>query len=142
MAARNVDDVLAAARRRFRRVTARETATALAAGALVIDTRPIEQRSSGGEIPGAIVIARNVLEWRVAPSDPALAIPELRGDAQTVIVVCQEGYASSLAAAALLDLGIAGATDLDGGFEAWSAAGLPTVPAGTCVDRTAPPTGG
>jgi rhodanese-related sulfurtransferase len=137
-AARNADELLAAARARFVRVTAEETARALDAGALVVDTRPIEQRAADGEIPGAIVVARNVLEWRLAPSAPAVAIPELRDRDQRVIVVCNEGYASSLAAATLLDLGLAGATDLDGGFGAWRAAGLPIVPAGTCTDRTAP----
>jgi rhodanese-related sulfurtransferase len=132
---RRPHDLLAAARSRFRRVDAHETATALASGALVIDTRPIEQRAIGGEIPGAVVIARNVLEWRLDPHAP---IPELCDVSQPVIVVCQEGYASSLAAASLLDLGLTGVTDLDGGFAAWVAAGLPVVPAGTCTDRTAP----
>lgn len=136
---RSVDDILAAARARFVRVTPAQTAAALDEGALVVDTRPIEQRAADGEIPGAVVVGRNVLEWRLAPADRARAIPELREREQTVIVVCNEGYASSLAAAALLDAGLVRATDLDGGFAAWRAAGLPTVPAGTCVDRTAPP---
>jgi len=140
-AAGSVDDLLSAVRARYTRVTAAQTAAALDAGALVVDTRPIEQRAADGEIPGAVVIARNVLEWRLAPADDALAIPELRDRAQTVIVVCNEGYASSLAAATLLDLGLDGATDLEGGFTAWRAAGLPTVPAGTCTDRTAAPSG-
>jgi len=135
---RSVDDLLAAARARYTRVDARAAAAALDADALVVDTRPIEQRAADGEIPGAVVIARNVLEWRLAPSDAALAIPELRDRAQRVIVVCDEGYASSLAAATLVDLGLTGATDLEGGFRAWVAAGLPTVPAGTCTDRSAP----
>jgi rhodanese-related sulfurtransferase len=132
-----VEDLLAAARSRFRRVTAAEVASAVADGALVVDTRPIEQRAAGGEIPDAVVIARNVLEWRLDPAS-AQRIPELRDANQQVIVVCQQGYASSLAAASLLDVGLAGATDLDGGFEAWVAAGLPVVPAGSCTDRTAP----
>jgi rhodanese-related sulfurtransferase len=83
------------------------------------------------------VIARNVLEWRLDPSG-SQRIPELRDANQRVVVVCQQGYASSLAAAALLDLGLSHATDLDGGFDAWVAAGLPIVPAGACTDRTAP----
>ena len=132
-----VEDLLAAARSRFHRVAPAEVASALADGALVIDTRPIEQRAAGGEIPNAVVIARNVLEWRLDPGS-AQRIPELRDANQQVIVVCQQGYASSLAAASLLDVGLAGATDLDGGFEAWVAAGLPIVPAGSCTDRTAP----
>jgi len=131
------DDLLAAARARLRRVTPDEVAVALADGALVIDTRPIEQRVGCGEIPGSVVVARNVLEWRLDPRGPQ-RIPELRDAAQRVVVVCQEGYASSLAAASLLDLGLTGATDLAGGFEAWVAAGLPVVPAGECTDRTAP----
>ena len=133
----SADKLLATARSRFHRVAPAEVADALAEGALVIDTRPIEQRAAGGEIPGAVVIARNVLEWRL-DSAGAQRIPELRDANQQVIVVCQQGYASSLAAAALLDLGLTGATDLDGGFEAWVAAGLPVVPAGSCTDRTAP----
>jgi rhodanese-related sulfurtransferase len=135
----NVDDLLATARSRYARLNARETAAAIEAGALVVDTRPIEQRALDGEIPGAIVVARNVLEWRLAPADRALTIPELRDRDQTVVVVCQGGFASSLAAATLIDLGIANATDLEGGVDAWIAAGLPTVPAGTCVDRTPSP---
>jgi rhodanese-related sulfurtransferase len=131
------DDLLAAARSRFVRVTPHEVATALSEGALVVDTRPSEQRAASGEIPGAVVVARNVLEWRLDPSG-AQRIPELRDASQRVVVVCQEGYASSLAAASLLDLGLSGATDLAGGFEAWVAAGLPVVPAGTGTDRTAP----
>ena len=131
------EDLLAAARSRFRRVTPDEAATALSEGALVIDTRPIEQRRAGGEIPGAVVVARNVLEWRLDPGGPQ-RIPELRDASQRVVVVCQEGYASSLAAASLLDLGLRAATDLAGGFAAWAAAGLPVVPAGTTTDRTAP----
>jgi rhodanese-related sulfurtransferase len=131
------DNLLATARARYRRLTAAEVAAALEAGALVVDTRPIEQRADGGEIPGAVVVARNVLEWRLDPSGPH-RIPELRDSFQPVVVVCQAGYASSLAAASLLDLGLTGATDLEGGFEAWVAAGLPVVPAGTCTVRTAP----
>ena len=131
------DDLVAAARARCRRVTPDEVAVALADGALVVDTRSIEQRVAAGEIPGAVVIARNVLEWRLDPTGPQ-RIPELRDAAQRVIVFCQEGYASSLAAASLLDLGLSGATDLAGGFEAWVAAGLPVVAAGACTDRTSP----
>jgi rhodanese-related sulfurtransferase len=131
------DDLVAAARARFVRVAPEEAAVALTDGALLIDTRPIEQRVAGGEIPGALVIARNVLEWRLDPSG-SQRIPELHDDMQRVIVVCQEGYASSLAAASLLDLGLRGATDLAGGFRAWVSAGLPVVPAGACTDRTAP----
>ena len=90
-----------------------------------MDIRPAAQRAEHGEIPGAIVIERNVLEWRLDPrSDARLSFA--RYDLE-VIVTCQEGYTSSLAAAALQDLGLLRATDLAGGFEAWRAAGLPTV---------------
>lgn len=124
---RAIDELLAAARRRLqRRPVPREAAEAVAAGATLIDLRPAEERAAEGEIPGAIVIGRNVLEWRLDPqSDDRL--PDLaRYDAE-LILFCSDGYASSLAAASLRRLGLARATDLDGGFHAWKAAGLPTV---------------
>ena len=121
-----IDHALDAARSHLHRVDAAETAELLAAGAaLVVDTRPIEQRERDGEIPGAIVIDRNVLEWRLDPAS-AHRIPEATDYDQRVIVVCNEGYASSLAARSLQRLGLHNATDLDGGFQAWRAAGLPT----------------
>ena len=96
-------------------------------GALLIDIRVESQRAADGVVPGAHYVPRNVLEWRLDPAsehrDPELAKP----DAQ-VIVMCNEGYQSSLAAATLQELGISQATDLDGGFRAWRAAGLPVVP--------------
>jgi rhodanese-related sulfurtransferase len=96
-----------------------------ASGGLLVDIRPAAQRAEEGEIPGAIIIERNVLEWRLDPrSDARLSFT--RYDLE-VIVTCQEGYTSSLAAAALQDLGLLRATDLAGGFKAWQAAGLPTV---------------
>jgi rhodanese-related sulfurtransferase len=98
-------------------------------GALVIDIRPERNRAAEGEIPGAIVIDRNVLEWRLDPrSEHRIAEVDAafaRTDAPPLVVVCNEGYASSLAAATLQELGWAGATDLHGGFRAWAAAGLP-----------------
>jgi rhodanese-related sulfurtransferase len=121
--ARGIAEILQAARGRLDRVTPEQAYEQVRAGAVLVDIRPAAQRQAEGEIPGAIVIERNVLEWRLDPrSDHRLPIAsyELR-----VIVVCSEGYTSSLAAASLLDLGIAGATDLDGGFRAWEAAGLP-----------------
>ena len=91
-----------------------------------VDIRPAAQRAEHGEIPGAIVIERNVLEWRLDPrSDARLTFAD-RYDLE-VIITCQEGYTSSLAAACLQDLGLSRATDLDGGFAAWRAAGLPTI---------------
>ena len=120
-----IDDLLAAARARLHRLGPREVAAALHEGALLVDIRPAAQRAEHGEIPGAVLIERNVLEWRLDPrSDARLPFAD-RYDLE-VIVTCQEGYTSSLAAAALQDLGLHRATDLDGGYAAWRAAGLPT----------------
>ena len=96
---------------------------AQADGALLVDIRPAAQRAAEGEVPGTMVIERNVLEWRLDPASAA-RLPQAGYD-RRVIIMCSEGYTSSLAAAALQDLGIRGATDLDGGFRAWAAAGLP-----------------
>lgn len=101
-------------------------------GGFLVDIRPERDRAVEGEIEGAVVIDRNVLEWRLDPrSDHRIPeVDELFATTETpvLVVVCNEGYASSLAAATLQDLGWTGATDLDGGFRAWAAAGLPTVP--------------
>jgi rhodanese-related sulfurtransferase len=121
---KTVEQLLDEARARLRRLSPAETADVLAAGALVVDTRPAAQREREGEMPGALVIERNVLEWRLDPTS-ADRIPEVTGHDQVVVVVCSEGYSSSLAAAALQDLGYRNATDLAGGFQAWKAAGLP-----------------
>jgi len=121
---KTVEQLLDEARARLRRLSPAETADALAAGALVVDTRPAAQREREGEMPGARVIERNVLEWRLDPDSPD-RIPEVTGHDQIVVVVCSEGYSSSLAAAALQDLGYRNATDLAGGFRAWKATGLP-----------------
>jgi rhodanese-related sulfurtransferase len=120
----SVDELLEAARARLQRVTAQEAAAAVGRGALLVDTRPIQQRRAEGEIPGAKLIERNVLEWRLDPAGEA-RIEEAVGYDVEVIVVCSEGYSSSLAAASLQDLGLRRATDLIGGFQAWRAAGLP-----------------
>ena len=120
-----IDDLLAAARARLHRLDPAAVATALRGGAVLIDIRPAAQRAEHGEIPDALVIERNVLEWRLDPrSDARLPFAD-RFDLD-VIVTCQEGYTSSLAAAALKDLGLYRATDLAGGYAAWRAAGLPT----------------
>jgi rhodanese-related sulfurtransferase len=120
-----IDDVLNAARARLDRLGPAAVAAALRDGAVLIDIRPAAQRAEHGEIPGAIVIERNVLEWRLDPrSDARLPFAD-RYDLE-VIITCQEGYTSSLAAAALQDLGLHRATDLAGGYAAWRAAGLPT----------------
>jgi rhodanese-related sulfurtransferase len=126
---RTVDELLVAARARLRRVNPMEAAAAVARGALLVDTRPLQSRQSEGAIPGALLIERNHLEWRLDPASDA-RIPEAVGYDVEVIVVCSEGYSSSLAAASLQDLGLHRATDLDGGFQAWRAAGLPVQPAG------------
>jgi rhodanese-related sulfurtransferase len=114
-----IDDLLAAARARLRRVEPAELAGCLAAGDLVVDIRPEANRREEGDLPGAVVIERNVLEWRL---DPACehSIPEAR-QGRRVVLVCNEGYASSLAAATLQDLGLDDATDLAGGYRAWRA---------------------
>ncbi|NMO53746.1 rhodanese-like domain-containing protein [Actinoplanes sp. TBRC 11911] len=122
---RGIDEILAAARTRLHRLDPRAVADALTRGAILVDIRPQAQRSESGEIPGAVIIERNVLEWRLDPrSDARLPFAD-RFDLE-VIVYCQEGYTSSLAAASLQDLGLHRATDLTGGYLAWRAAGLPT----------------
>ena len=123
---RTIDDVLAEARSRLLRLGPAETAEAVREGALLVDIRPMQQRREEGEVAGAVVIERNVLEWRLDPAS-AYRIPQATGYDLQVIVMCSEGYTSSLAAAALQDLGLTRATDLDGGFHAWREAGLPTV---------------
>jgi len=117
---RTVDELLTQARARPQRVETTELERELAEGALVVDTRPYEQRARDGALPGALVIDRNVLEWRLDPASP-VKIPEVEGYDTRIVVVCNEGYSSSLAAATLQDLGLHRATDLIGGFQAWSA---------------------
>jgi rhodanese-related sulfurtransferase len=124
-----IDQLVEEARGKLHRVTPEEAQQALADGALLIDIRAESQRSAEGTIPGAKFVPRNVLEWRLDPTsascDPAVARPDA-----TIIVICREGFQSSLAAATLQDLGLARATDMVGGFEAWRAAGLPVEPVG------------
>jgi rhodanese-related sulfurtransferase len=120
-AASRVDELLYEARRGLDRVAPAELAAEIAAGALVIDTRPADQRHRDGELPGAVVIDRNVLEWRLDPTSPH-RIPQAANPTRRVIVVCNEGYSSSLAADTLRRLGLHRATDLGGGFQAWKAA--------------------
>jgi rhodanese-related sulfurtransferase len=124
----SVDELLADARSRLARIDAAAAAAAVDhGGALLVDIRPQWQRGRDGEIPGALVVERNHLEWRLHPRSDARVPAAVEG--QRWIVVCDEGYTSSLAADALNSIGVA-ATDLVGGFRAWAAAGLPTV-AGT-----------
>ena len=120
---RTIDQVLAEARTRLDRLTPRQALRAAAAGAVLVDIRPAAQRGAEGEIPGALIVERNVLEWRFDPASAA-RLPQAGNDLP-VVSFCSEGDTSSLAAAALQDLGIRRATDLAGGFLAWQAAGLP-----------------
>jgi rhodanese-related sulfurtransferase len=114
---RTIDGVVESARSRIARLTPTQANNDWHAGAVVVDIRPAAQREAEGELPGALVLERNVLEWRFDPTcDARLAIADY--DLQ-VIVLCQEGYASSLAAVSLLDLGIHRATDVIGGYTAW-----------------------
>jgi rhodanese-related sulfurtransferase len=118
-----IDEVLTRARTRLTRLGPAQASAAVDGGAVMVDIRPAAQRAVEGEIPGAMIVERNVLEWRFDPESEA-RLPVAGYDLQ-VIVVCSEGYTSSLAAAALQDLGVHLATDLAGGFRAWEAAGLP-----------------
>ncbi len=124
MPAMTLDELLARARARLERVDPRTAVAARRNGAVLIDVRADAQIARDGTIPGALLIARNVLEWRLAPSSDHRH-PQAPNVEQQVIVVCDAGYASSLAAAGLQELGFTRATDLDGGFQAWPRAGLP-----------------
>jgi rhodanese-related sulfurtransferase len=121
--ASRIDAVLEAARARLRRMPARDVPAALERGAVLVDIRPEAQRRREGEVPAALVIERNVLEWRCDPTSDA-RLPQAVGDDVEWVVMCSEGYTSSLAAAALLDLGLHRATDVIGGFHALKAEGL------------------
>ena len=115
---RSIDEILAAARTRLDRVEPENLETERIAGAVIVDIRPIEQRTRDGQLPGALVIDRNVLEWRL---DPACEhhIADVADYDTRLVIVCNEGYQSSLAAALLHDVGLHRATDLVGGFQAW-----------------------
>jgi rhodanese-related sulfurtransferase len=119
-----VDALLAEARRGLDRLEPADAASAIAAGAVLIDIRSELQRERDGVVPGSVFFPRNVLEWRCDPESPAR--DKRVGDrGRLLIVMCDEGYQSSLAAANLRRLGFERATDLAGGFQAWRAAGLP-----------------
>jgi rhodanese-related sulfurtransferase len=122
-----LEAVLADVRTRIQRVGPEEAARIQSHGGLLIDTRPIEQRADEGVIPGALVIDRNVLEWRLDPTGPHRH-PDAGPPGRELVVFCQEGYASSLAVDGLVRLGMAPVSDLEGGFAAWKAAGLPVLP--------------
>ena len=125
---RGIDGLLADARARIRRWSPAELAEAVAGGAVVVDIRSGDERVRNGIVPGSVHVPRSVLEWRLDPGsgwpNPRLADRELE-----LILLCAEGFSSSLAAASLVDLGFERAGDLVGGFTAWRDAGLPVSPA-------------
>lgn len=124
-----VDELLAEARAEIDRVTPAQAHELRESGALLVDIRPQADRTAEGEIPGAVAVERIVLEWRLDPAGDH-RLPGFTADTP-VVVLCNEGYASSLAARDLRRLGVRGATDLVGGFRAWRAAGLPVQPVET-----------
>jgi rhodanese-related sulfurtransferase len=123
---RTIDDLLREARMRLDRLSPREALAAAGRGGAIVDIRSEVQRAERGLVPGARFVPRNVLEWRADPAcehhDPHLVA--VRGP---LVLMCAQGYQSSLAAAILRDIGVASATDMIGGFEAWEAEGLPVV---------------
>jgi rhodanese-related sulfurtransferase len=118
-----IDKVLDAARARLDRLQAKDVPAALQRGAVLVDIRPQAQRDREGHVPAALVIERNVLEWRCDPTSDA-KIPEAVGDGVEWVVLCSEGYTSSLAAASLIDLGLHRSTDVVGGYHALKAEGV------------------
>ena len=117
-----IDELLAQARSRLERLDPEAASAAMENGAVLVDIRGESQRAADGTVPGALFIPRNVLEWRLDPASDSR--DERIPPGRQVVVMCDAGYQSSLAAATLRDLGV-DATDLDGGFQAWRAAGLP-----------------
>ena len=135
--ARTIEEMLTAARERLVRLTPEQAFAELSGEGVLIDIRPAAQRADEGEVPGSAVIERNHLEWRLDPCSAA-RLPWVTGYDHRVIVICQEGYTSSLAAAALQDLGLHRATDVIGGSRAWTAQGLPSAPASAGTVTLAP----
>ena len=136
----SVDDLLGAARSRIERLTPLEAVERVRAGAVLVDIRPAWQRAQDGEVPGSLVVERNHLEWRLHHASGA-SLP-LAAPGQQWIVLCTEGYTSSLAAAALVSLGLP-AADVVGGIHAWRAAGLGIAEGPTPVETVVPyPTAG
>lgn len=121
---RGIAEILGEARAQLRRLEPHEALEAIETGGLLIDIRPHAQRIEEGSTPLALTIERNVLEWRIDLQSDA-HIPQVRDYTQAIVVICSEGYTSSLAAASLQQLGFTNATDVVGGFKAWKAAGLP-----------------
>jgi rhodanese-related sulfurtransferase len=135
--ARSIEQILADARARLSRLTPKEAFGEVEAGGVLVDIRPASPRAEQGEIPGSVVIERNHLEWRLDPENDG-RLPWVTGYAHRIIVFCVEGYTSSLAAAALQDLGQTRATDIVGGYLAWTAEGLPSAPASARTATIAP----
>ena len=133
----SVEELLDDARSRLTRVTPAEAARQVSAGqARLVDIRPAWQRDASGEVPESLIVERNHLEWRLHPAGAARLPAATPG--QRWIVLCMEGYTSSLAADALNSIGVP-ASDVIGGFQAWRAAGLPSVPGTTPADRVVGP---
>jgi rhodanese-related sulfurtransferase len=126
---KTIAQMLAEARGRYRRLSPPAAAAEQAEGAVLVDVRPSELRHAHGSIPGALVIGLNVLEWHVDPASP-WHDPEFADHDVRIILICQEGYSSSLAAARLLELGLHRTTDVIDGVDGWRAAGLPVTPPG------------
>lgn len=124
---RSADSLVEQARAAIERVTAQRALECQRDGALLVDIRPAQQRATYGVVPGALIIERNVLEWRLDPTGDH-KLPEVTSHDQHVLILCQQGYASSLAAASLAALGFRRPGDVIGGFDAWKDAGLPTKP--------------
>jgi rhodanese-related sulfurtransferase len=135
--ARTIDEILDLARARLVRLTPGQAFREVAGGAVLIDIRPAAQRAAHGEIPGSTIVERNHLEWRLDPCSDA-RLPWVTGYDHRIIVFCEDGYTSSLAAAALQDLGLYRATDVIGGYRVWVAEGLPSAPAGAGTVTLAP----
>ncbi|WP_375001826.1 rhodanese-like domain-containing protein [Aeromicrobium sp. CTD01-1L150] len=133
---RGVDDFLAAARSRIGRLSPIEAAEQVRRGAIVVDIRPAWQREVDGEVPGSVIVERNHLEWRLHP-DSGASLPQA-GAGQEWIVLCTEGYTSSLAAASLVSIGVR-AVDVDGGIRAWRRAGLPIAEGPSAVETVVQP---
>ena len=135
--ARTIDEILVAARARLRRLTPQQAFGEVSSGGVLIDIRPAAQRAGKGEIPGSTIVERNHLEWRLDPCSDA-RLSWVTGYDHRIIVICVDGYTSSLAAAALLDVGLHRATDVIGGFRAWTEEGLPFAAAGAAEVTLAP----
>jgi len=121
-----LDRLLVRSRTRIRRLRPRDALKAVANGAFLVDTRPEFQRRADGEIPGAIVVERNHLEWRLHPASASRIVEAVDANVHW-IVMCHDGWASSLAAATLRSIGLRRATDMIGGFRAWRTARLPVI---------------